>query len=362
MDGDKLRVALVSCAGVGMRHVPCWRLLEDQGKAKITTVMDVDSDVAEVVARVAGGVPWTTDLDEVLARDDVDAVDICSPPFAHAEQVVKAAEAGKHVLLEKPITVNLDDADRVIAACKEAGVKLALAFSRPLSSQGRRLKEMIETEELGKPIRIYVTHHMRTEWLRKPSNWFWDPSKSGGTAIEGVIHDFQYLPWLMGPAKRIYAEAGTFIYSDREPTLPDDQLVVLWRFESGAIGIIDAGANKPSNFPREGSIFFTEGAVRFGRDNPVRIYRGVTEYDPAVEELHDLSPAGDNIRRTPSAFRPDSHMLEIEHFVDCVLNDKKPVTSGEEGRYALECAWAAIKSFQTNQPVTLPLERPYPRY
>ncbi len=360
MAKGKLRVAMVCGAGIGASHVQCWRHLE--GKAEITAVMDVDAEMAQITAHLSGDVPWTTDLDELLAREDVDAVDICSPPFAHAEQVVKAAEAGKQALCEKPFTVNLDDADRAIAACKKAGVKLMIAFPRPFSAHGRRLKEMVETEELGKPIRIYAAHHMRAEWLRKRTGWFLDPKKSGGTAIEGVVHDFHFLPWLMGPAKRIYAEAGTFIYTDREPTLPDDQLVVLWRFENEAIGIIDGGANQPSNFGGHMSVFFTEGGVRIDRQGPMRIYRGMTEYNPAVEEIHHFGRMSDDTDIARSPFTPGGHLGEIEHFIDCVMNDKEPETPGEDGRYALECAWAAIKSFQTNEPVRLPLERPYPGY
>ncbi len=121
---------------------------------------------------------------------------------------------------------------------------------------------------------------MRAEWIRKRTGWFWDPKKSGGTAIEGVIHDFHFLPWLFGPAQRIYAEAGTFLYTDRQPTLPDDQLVVLWRFQNGAIGVIDGGANSRATIEGHTSIFFTEGGVRMGRGGGFRIYRGMLEYNP----------------------------------------------------------------------------------
>jgi len=360
MAHDKLRIAMVCGAGIGASHVQCWRYLEDS--AQITAVMDVDAEMAQLTAHLSGDVPWTTDLDELLAREDVDAVDICSPPFAHADQVIAAAKAGKHVLCEKPFTVNLEDADRAIAACKEADVKLMLAFPIPFSPASRRLKEFVETGELGKPIRIYSAHHMRAEWLRKRTGWFWDPKKSGGTAIEGVIHDFHFLPWVMGPAKRIYAEAGTFIYTDRDPTLPDDQLVVLWRFENDAIGIIDGGANQPSNFGGGTNVFFTDGGVSLTRDGHMRIYRGMTDYNPVVEEVRHFGPIGDDTQVARSPFTPGGHLGEIEHFIDCVLNDKEPETGGDDGRYALECAWAAIKSMQTNRPVTLPLEKPYPTY
>jgi predicted dehydrogenase len=360
MAKDMLRVGLVCGAGIGASHITCWMSLEQ--RAKITAVMDVEGDLARNSAHMAGGVPWTTSLEELLARDDVDAVDICSPPFAHAQQVIAAAKAGKHVLCEKPFTVNLDDADRAIAACKQAGVKLMIAFPRPFSAAARRVKEIIETGELGKPIRIYASHHMRAEWLRKRTGWFWDPKKSGGTVIEGIIHDFHFLPWLFGPAERIYAEAGTFIYTDREPTLPDDQVVVLWRFKNGAIGIIDGGANQPSNYGGHTSIFFTKGGIRMERAGAMRVYRGMTEYHPAVEELHAFGPIGDDTHLQTTAYHPSGHMGEISHFTECVLQDKEPETPGEAGRYALECAWAAIKSFRTHQPVTLPLEKPYPSY
>jgi predicted dehydrogenase len=357
---EKLRVGMVCAAGIGASHVMDWRYLEKQ--AEITAVMDVDEEMARNTAHLSGDVPWTTDLDELLAREDVDAVDICSPPFAHADQVVAAAQAGKHVLCEKPFTVNLDDADRALEACKQAGVKLMLAFPRPYSASSRRLKEMVKTEELGKPIRIYTAHHMRAEWLRKRTGWFFDPKKSGGTAIEGVIHDFHFFPWLFGPAKRIYSEAGTFIFTDRSPTLPDDQLVVLWRFQNDAIGIIDGGANQPSNFGGHMSVFFTEGGVKMERGGGFAIYRGMKEYHPIVEQVRHFGRMGDDTDLAQSPFTPTGHVGEIEHFIDCVVNDKEPETGGEDGRYALECAWAAITSFQTNEPVTLPLKKPYPRY
>jgi predicted dehydrogenase len=360
MSQDRLRIGMVCAAGIGASHITCFMSMEK--RAKITAVMDVEAELAKTSAHMAGDVSWTTSLEELLARDDVDAVDICSPPFAHADQIVAAAQAGKHVLCEKPFTVNLDDADRALAACQQAGVKLMVAFPRPFSAATRRVKQIIETGELGKPIRIYSSHHMRAEWIRKRTGWFWDPKLSGGTVIEGIIHDFHFLPWLFGPAERIYAEAGTFLYTDREPTLPDDQVAVLWRFKNGAIGIIDGGANQPSNYGGHTSIFFTGGGIHLGRGGGMRIHRGMTEYHPVVEEVHAFGPIGDDTQLATTAYQPGGHLGEIEHFVDCVVNDKEFETPGESGRYALECAWAAIKSFQTHQPVTLPLEKPYPSY
>ena len=360
MAKDILRVGLVSGAGIGANHITCWMSLEK--RAKITAVMDVDPELAKNSAHMAGDVPWVTSLDELLARDDVDAVDICSPPFVHSEQIIAAAKAGKHVLCEKPLTVNLEEAEAAIAACKQAGVKLMVAFPRPFSAAARRVKQIIESGELGKPIRIYSAHHMRAEWIRKRTGWFWDPKKSGGTAIEGVIHDFHFLPWLFGPAQRIYAEAGTFLYTDRTPTLPDDQLVVLWRFQNGAIGVIDGGANQPSNFAGQTSIFFTEGGISMEHNGGLRIHRGMLEYNPVVEEVRSFGPIGDDTQLITTAYHPSGHVGEIAHFADCVLEDKEPETPGEAGRYALECAWAAIQSFRTNLPVTLPLTKPYPTY
>ena len=139
-------------------------------------------------------------------------------------------------------------------------------------------------------------------------------------------------------------------------------LGVLWRFENDAIGIIDGGANQPSNYGGETSVFFTEGGVRMDRTGGFRIYRSMKEYHPSVEEVRHFGRIGDDTDLATSPFTPGGHLGEIEHFIDCVVNDKEPLTPGEHGRYALECAWAAIKSFQTNQPVTLPLEKPYPSY
>jgi len=137
---------------------------------------------------------------------------------------------------------------------------------------------------------------------------------------------------------------------------------VLWRFENDAIGIIDGGANQPSNFGGQMNVFFTKGGVSLDRTGSMRIFRGMTTYHPIVEEVRHFGQMGDDTHLTRSPFTPTGHIGEIEHFIDCVMNDKEPETPGEAGRYSLECAWAAIKSFQTNQPVTLPLERPYPAY
>jgi len=363
-----LKVAVVGTGGIGIAHIRCW--MNMLPKAKIVTVVDEREDIAAHAAQIAGNVPYYTHLEDMLDSEEVDIVDICTPPFVHRDQIILAAKAHKHILCEKPLTVELNDADEVIQVCREAKVKLMTAFCIPYYPLMRKLKNVIKNEQLGKPIRIYATEWMRSEWLQKPTGWFWDPKKSGGTTIEGIIHLFHLLPWFFGKVKRVYAEGGSnFIYTTPPFTLPDDQIVVLLSFSNGAIGIIDGGANAPSNFEQRMNIFFTEGGIEVKREKmellgggTIRIYKGIKTYVDWVKEYHVEGEREIERYARNTGGSPTAHIFEIEHFIDSILENKTPETPGEDGRSALEYAWAAIKSLRTHNPVDLPLSEPYPSY
>jgi predicted dehydrogenase len=323
-------------------------------------------------------------LDSLL--EQVNLIDVCTHARGRCAMTLSALNRGVHAMTEKPRCRVWTEADRT-ARCAESqeGVFLQYTDDNAFDLEYLMLSDLLRQGLAGKVQHLrsirgsdlgartalqsqaraqdngggapldYGSHGITGAWTA--IGYEWKPVRVFTNRI-GVLHRHRILegePFVM--------EVDDNAQSEILLQHPEDDAWLTVFMETSYAGL-HSGDNPDGGTHRNRDLWVQGESRRLEslRDGCFRIHRGVTEYDPAVDELHDLSPAGDSFRRTPSAFRPDSHMLEIEHFTDCVPNDERPGTSAEEGRYALEYAWAATKSFQTNQPVTLPLEKPYPRY
>jgi UDP-N-acetyl-2-amino-2-deoxyglucuronate dehydrogenase len=182
-------------------------------------------------------VPWHTDYNDLIRRDDVDVVGIYTPSGAHHDIAIAAADAGKHVLVTKPLEITLERIDEMIAACDRAGVKLATEYVVRYLPSSYALYRAIHDGKLGKMILGEFTEKLyRPQWYYESDGGWrskWD-SAGGGTIINQTIHTLDQMLWLFGPVDSVTAQAGTFM-ADIEP---EDTAVAMVRFKSGAFGMI----------------------------------------------------------------------------------------------------------------------------
>jgi UDP-N-acetyl-2-amino-2-deoxyglucuronate dehydrogenase len=337
---DRLRIGMIGCGEIAVRTAEA---IATAPSAQHAIVMDVD---ARVAADMAGtyGVPHTTRVEELLASPSVDAVYIAVPHHLHAPLALQAIAAGKHVLVEKPIATTLEDADRMIAAARERGVLLSVAFLAQGDAQLQRVRDLIQSGAIGKVVGTRIV--LRAD---KPASYWtggftgriqtdWRSSKAragGGVLIMNTIHDLNTIRWLTGlEVTRVYAEYGTFATGVEV----EDFVAVTCRYANGAIGTLEAGSAVRGRDPlREPDrIYGAEGQVLLS--NPPRVYQ--------AGEWRDVAPgAGARAPRTAAG----------AGFARAVLDGTPPPVSAEDGRAALEVVVAAYRAGEEARPVYLPL-------
>jgi predicted dehydrogenase len=279
---------------------------------------------------------------ELLARPDVDAVYIAVPNHLLASLTVQAAQAGKHVLCEKPMATSLADADRMIAACDQAGVALGIAFEAQVTPELQRLRDIIAAGGIGKVIGTRITM-----MLEKPESYWargydhrtatdWRASKSragGGMLISTCIHDINTLRYLTGlEATRIYAEYGTFA----TPVEVEDLVVVTVRYDNGAIGTIEASSCIKGNgmeLDVADYVYGSSGQVALGQT--LRVYTMHEVPGVPVETWHEVGTVHT---------LPEGRRRVMEGFAAAVLAGRPLPVSGQDGRAVLAVALAAYQA------------------
>lgn len=316
-----------------------WHLPE----AALVAIVDQDPATAAAAAAELELERVCTDVDQVLDDPAVDGVVITTPTFTHEELAVKAAQAGKHILCEKPMAVTLAAADRMIAAARDAGVYLQMAFMRRFSPEFRVARQQIEDGTIGEPMQV----RSLTRGPGLPPPWAWDEALSLGMVAEVNSHDFDAVRWLTGREfTRIYAEAGCLKASHvlaRHPNFYDN-IIVTARLEGGVLVTIDGSCPVDYGYDARMEILGTRGVLFVGDVRSVAT--GAVTREQGLVQPNFLS--------WRDRFR-DGYLAEDRHFVDCILGRTEPEVTGHDGRRALEAAMAAVESLRTGRPVELPL-------
>ncbi|MDQ3856707.1 MAG: Gfo/Idh/MocA family oxidoreductase, partial [Chloroflexota bacterium] len=344
MADERVGVGIIGTGGISRLHIS-GILTASSDLARIVAVSDTSAERGQRAAQAAGGAEYHADYRELLARDDVLFVDVLTPPGTHREVAVAAARAGKHVCIIKPFTVHLADADAVISAARDAGVKLFAGQPSRYDPSVEAIAEVFRRGDLGEPVRTYTRSFLDLQWLEKPQNWYYDLDQSGGVTIETLVHSLDLMAWLFGPATRAYAEAGCYYTRDRAGGLPDDQMAALYRFESGAFGVLEGAGARALGAPSSSlELTGTEGVAWRDAQSPGTVHVSRTRASAGSIETVVTSPSGGGVA--------EARMLRA--FLECVRDDTALPVTGVDGRYAVELAWGAISSYQTGNPVSLP--------
>jgi predicted dehydrogenase len=287
-------------------------------------------------AQTYGGRAMGT-LEELLR--EVDAIDVCTPTAEHMGPVLAAAAAGKHVVCEKPLARHLADAEAMIAACEQAGVRLFVAHVVRFFPEFVQAKQIVDSGKLGK---LGVVRTVRGGEYPRPRTWYGDFAQSGGVILDLSIHDIDYLRWCCGEVARVFARG--LLYEGIPAT---DHALLTLRFESGAIGHIEGSWAFP------GGTFRT--FVEFAGDE------GLLTFDSLDSAPVQLTLKQEAIEAGASATLPgsfidaadDPYRLELAHFLGCIESGAPFRVEPEDGLAALRVALAAIESVRTGRPVDI---------
>jgi predicted dehydrogenase len=326
-----IKVGILGAGTMGGMHADCYAQIPD---AELTAIADRRTEVAEKIAEPIGAEVYE-DADELIRRADVDMVDVCMPTPLHKEFVVKAAEAGKHVFCEKPLALSIEDGEAMIEACRKAGVKFMVGHVLRYFHEYVAIKRQIDAGAIGRPavIRASRCASQPVGW----QDWYKKREMSGGVCLDLIIHDFDFLRWCFGDVERVFAKGAMY---DRD--VPVDYALVTLRFKSGVIAHVE-GSWAHSGFFTTFEAAGSEGLIYFDSRtaSPIRIFvKTQAEGKAAVE-----------VPESPVNVSP--YLMEIEHFVECVVEDKEPEITGQDALEAVRIGLAALESIKNGKPVTL---------
>jgi predicted dehydrogenase len=312
--GD-LKWGLIGCGDIAQRRVA--PALRDLPHCELLAVTRSRSNLAESFANKFGAKKWYTTWQDLLADKDIDAVYIATPVHLHAAQTIAAAEAGKHVLCEKPMAMNVNECDDMISACRTNNVKLGVAYYRHFYPVVEHIKTVINSGEIGKPVLVQINAF---EWFdpepNHPRYWLLDKRLAGGGPMfDFGCHRIELLVNVFGPVKHITSIVSNVVF-DREV---EDTAVTLIQFESGPCAMLSV--THAASEPRDTlDIFGTHGSITIPVLN--------------LGEMRVRTRAGERAESHPPA--TNIHQPLIEDFVEAVLTGREPRVDGESGRVVAE--------------------------
>ncbi len=314
----KLNFGIIGCGRIAYKHAEA---IKKNEKANLLYVCDIIEERAVDYKNKYGAERYFTDYHEMLEMPDLDVVNICTPSGMHAEMGIAAARAGKHVIVEKPMALSSIDADALINACDENGVKLAVCFQNRFNPPVQKLRRALEEGRFGK-----LTHASAVvRWFR-PQDYYDQASWRGTWAMDGgclmnqSIHNIDLLQWMMGPVESVFGyTANNFRKIEAE-----DVGVAVLKFKNGALGVIEASTTiYPENLEETLAIFGEKGTVMLGgiAVNKIETWKFADSQDENLEmEQQDV----------PNVYG-FGHDALIEDFIRAVIEDRRPYIDGREG-------------------------------
>ncbi len=341
---------IVGTGVIATIHAGAIALIPD---ARLVAVTDVAADAAAAFA-AAHGCGAEPDLGALLGRSDIEVVCVCVPSGLHAQVGVLAAKAGKHLVVEKPIDVSLDAADRLIEAAQAAGVALTVISQHRFDAGLVELTRLLVGRALGR----LVLGEASTKWYRSQAYydsaaWRGTHAMDGGSLMNQGIHYVDLLRWCMGPVTEVTAVCTTQAHQMEA----EDTALAIVRFSSGAVGTILSSTAAFPGFPQRLEITGTKGTVTVEDGQIVRRAFGAGAEPATAAVAGSGAPAGAAgpaaVGSDPAALDVASHAAQIADLLAAVEAGRQPAVSAQSAREALEIVCAVYESSRTGRPVKM---------
>jgi UDP-N-acetyl-2-amino-2-deoxyglucuronate dehydrogenase len=346
-----VRFAVIGLGNIGKIHVDA---IQSLNQAKISVICNRRGGSGQELAKSIG-VTWVDDFRKAIVRDDVDAVAICTPSGMHKDIAIVAAQAGKHILVEKPLEITLPRIDAMLDAASQSNVKLTCIFQSRAKKSIQATKNAIDAGRLGKLLFANALVH----WHRSPeyysNNWRGSLKFDGGGAlINQSIHSIDLLQWLVGPVKTVFGHTATCVHQIQG----EDTATASVTFVNGTQGTIQAATSLGQGFPARIEIHGTRGSVYLQEGSITQWKVQDTSVDEELEMLNLDQTEDGGAQHPTNQMKHDAHQLQIEDFVQAILNNRAPLVSGLEARKSVEIIRAIYHSASANSLVSLPYEDP----
>jgi UDP-N-acetyl-2-amino-2-deoxyglucuronate dehydrogenase len=343
----RLRIGMIGCGEIAVRMAAA---IASSRHARHVMVMDTQAALAQDLGQQYG-VPWTDRVDDLLANPAVDAVYIAVPHHLHASLAMQAAEAGKHILVEKPIAITLPDAEAMISVARANGVWLSVNFHAQVDPLCQAAKELVTTGAIGRVLGtciVYRGDKPASYWTsgysgRVATDWrVRKATAGGGVLIMNAIHDLNTMRFITGlEAVRVYAEYGTY----DTPVEVEDFIAVTYRYDNDAIGTIEAGSAIRGRDPLHDvdRIYGTGGQILLGE--PLQIYTTVATAGLPTNQWQELPVV--------PLTAEDQQTAMIDGFAGPIVLGDRPTVAAEDGLAVLAIVLAAYQSGAEGRPITL---------
>ena len=348
---DPVRLGLIGC---GNFSGVLAKAIKKSKKAELITCFDVIPENRKWCSETFG-CDQEESYEDVLKRDDIEGVLLVTPNAIHAEQVLLAAQRGKHIYVEKPIANTIDDGKKIIEACKKAGRILMVGHYFRRDPGNRKAKELIDKGVIGKPIMVEANASGPGGFKLTPNKFRWYGDDSGcpsGMLMTSGIHHVEVFNYLLGPIKTVFSYFNKLYI----PAEVEDVTGTICQFESGILGYV--GANYASPWARWMYIYGTEANLSVTVSNsetpsdaPGKKHGGGEQFTQRGTRV-TLFEKGKDAREIPLG-TGDSYLEEIEEFAHCIQTGNPPETDGYGALVALAFIRAAIESARTGKPVEI---------
>ncbi|MHC1760710.1 MAG: Gfo/Idh/MocA family protein [Negativicutes bacterium] len=334
-----LGIAIIGSGMVAQVHAAALREIEIVG---VRGIWGRNLSTANDLATKYGMTFYPT-FESVLADPGIEAVIICLPPGYHAEFGVKAAAAGKHLLVEKPIETNLDKATQLIRAYRNKGLTLSVVFQNRFAPAAQKVKAALDAGLLGRLIQgdAYIKWYRSAEYYKSNAWRGTTAIEGGGALINQAIHTIDLLQWFMGPLKSIFGRVQTAVHAIETE---DTGLAVL-EWQNGALGVIEGSTALWPGVKEKIEIHGEKGFIALEGGN-------ITAWKvQGCEEMDYVEPVKISYGQTNSpAISHVNHKAQLIDFISAIGENRDPQVTGEEGAKALAIVLAIYESSRRNQP------------
>ena len=346
MAKEVLGFGIIGCGMISNWHADAILLIPG---TKLVGAVDVNENAKAAFARKYG-IKAFNSVEELLADSNIDIVCACTPSGLHAQVAVQAANAGKHIIVEKPMALNLKEVDDIIDSCEKNKVKLAVISQLRFTDAFRKLKDAVDKGMLGKLVSgdTYMKYYRSQEYYDKggwKGTWKMD---GGGALMNQGIHGIDTLLYIMGPVKSVFAYTRTLV---RKIEVEDTAVAVL-EFKNGALGVVEGTTSIYPGSPRRLEISGDKGTIVLEEDCITAWNIEGQELPEDVKIGHTDSGSASN----PAAFGIEGHVLQITDMVEAIKNNRGPLVDQYEGRKPIEIIIAIYESSRTGKLVLLPVK------
>jgi UDP-N-acetyl-2-amino-2-deoxyglucuronate dehydrogenase len=343
---------IVGCGMISGFHA---KAIADLKGAKLVACFDTREDAAVKFAAANDCQPYTK-LEAMLGDPRVDIVTIATPSGAHMDTAVAAAQAGKHVIVEKPLEITLKKCDAIINACAKAKVKLAAIFPSRFHDSSVKLKKAIDDGRFGRlTVGDSYVKWFRTQAYYDSGAWRGTWALDGGGALMNqAIHSVDLLTWLIGPVVEIQANTACLAHTRIEV---EDVAVATLKFANGALGVIEATTAAYPGYLKRIEIHGSEGsAVLEEEDLKAWDFAKPKKEDKAILDQMQKHKSTGGGASDPAAIGHHGHAMQFRDFLEAIHKNRKPAIDGHEGRRSVEIILGVYKAAETGETVKLPLK------